>query len=227
MIFITGDLHGTRDAVKLGSPYLKNLSRRDLLIICGDAGILFDPSETESMINLYSYLPYSVAFVDGNHENFDLLEEYDVEEWNGGYIHRISDNIIHLMRGQIFEIEGKTFFTFGGGLSYDKDRRTSGLDWWPQEIPDEVELKEGLRNLRKMGNKVDFVVTHDCPANLLGTMAKYSRKLQSYGIKGCEVNAMLENIKVQTDFRRWYFGHYHVDVSVDKYRCIYNEIVRI
>ncbi len=227
MIFITGDVHGTKDIVKLGSPYLKNSKRKDVLLICGDAGILFDPSETESMINLYSYLPYTIAFVDGNHDNFDLINEYDVEEWNGGCIHKISDNIMHLMRGQVFEIEGKSFFTFGGGLSYDKERRTPGLDWWPQEIPDEDEFREGLRNLKRVGNKVDYVMTHDCPTSILVKMSKHSRKLQTYGVRKCEVNNMLEEIKDKIEFKRWYFGHYHADVSIDKYRCIFNEIIKI
>ena len=59
--------------------------------------------------------------MDGNHENFDILYKYPVEKWNDGKIHRITPNIVHLMRGEIYSIEGKTIFTFGGGTTVDKE----------------------------------------------------------------------------------------------------------
>ena len=46
------------------------------------------------------------VFIDGNHENYDRLSAYPVTEWRGGKVHRIADNILHLMRGQVFEIDG-------------------------------------------------------------------------------------------------------------------------
>ena len=53
--------------------------------------------------------------MDGNHENFELLDDYPVSRWHGGKVHFIKESVIHLMRGQIYTIDGKTFFTFGGG----------------------------------------------------------------------------------------------------------------
>lgn len=58
--------------------------------------------------------------MDGNHENFKQLNAYDVDIWNGGKVHFIENEIIHLMRGQVFEIDGTRFFTFGGVYSIDK-----------------------------------------------------------------------------------------------------------
>ena len=56
----------------------------------------------------------------GNHENYDMIAEYPVEEWHGGKVrHIVRDKVILLERGQVFEIEGKTFFTFGGASSHD------------------------------------------------------------------------------------------------------------
>ena len=73
---------------------------------------------------LLSELPYTILFVDGNHENFDrLLSEFPIEDWNGGKVHKIRPNIIHLMRGHVFEIEGKRIFAMGGGYSVDKYMR--------------------------------------------------------------------------------------------------------
>lgn len=56
-----------------------------------------------------------------NHENFDRLMAYPVEEWHGGKIQRIRPSVIHLMRGQVFELEEKKLFTFGGASSHDID----------------------------------------------------------------------------------------------------------
>ena len=58
--------------------------------------------------------------MDGNYENFKQLNAYDVDIWNGGKVHFIENEIIHLMRGQVFEIDGTRFFTFGGAYSIDK-----------------------------------------------------------------------------------------------------------
>lgn len=60
---------------------------------------------------------YNICFIDGTHENFSLLNGYGVSEWNGGKVHKIYDNLYHLMRGQIYNIDGKSVFTMGGGES--------------------------------------------------------------------------------------------------------------
>ena len=57
--------------------------------------------------------------MDGNHENFDRLYDYPVDELHGGKVHKIRNSVIHLMRGQVFEIDGKKIFTFGGARSHD------------------------------------------------------------------------------------------------------------
>lgn len=67
--------------------------------------------------------PWTILFVDGNHENFELLDDYPVSSWHGGKVHFIKESVIHLMRGQIYTIDGLTFFTFGGGYSCDIETR--------------------------------------------------------------------------------------------------------
>ena len=55
----------------------------------------------------------------GNHENFDRLYQYPVEDWHSGKVHKIRESVLHLMRGQVFEIEEKKIFSFGGASSHD------------------------------------------------------------------------------------------------------------
>ena len=112
MICITGDTHGFNDTQKLiKNQKLASLTDSDYLLITGDFGGIWDGDwHDENILKFYADQPYTTLFVDGNHENFDLLNSYPVELWNGGKIHRITDKVIHLMRGQIFTIEGKTIF---------------------------------------------------------------------------------------------------------------------
>lgn len=94
------------------------------MLIFGGVWNRFEESPEEKYkLDWFDEKPFTTLFVDGNHENFDRLMAYPVEKWNGGNIHRISKSVIHLMRGQVFELEGKTIFTFGGASSHKISRR--------------------------------------------------------------------------------------------------------
>jgi len=94
------------------------------------------------------------------------------------------------------------------------------LNWWPQEIPDDLEFAEGKRNLAKHDWKVDYVITHDCPLKMLNKIKGVSRKTLSYGVRKTELNDMLQYYADNTTFTRWFFGHYHVDWAIDRYTCV-------
>lgn len=117
-IFITGDTHADYDWKKLMTksfPVQKELTKDDYVIIAGDFGGVFLLDRTDKYIQKnYNERNFTTLFVDGNHKNHDALDAYPVEEWHGGKIHKIADSVFHLMRGQVFEIGGKTFFTMGG-----------------------------------------------------------------------------------------------------------------
>ena len=114
--YITGDVHGNIDCRKFDSPYFP-AAEGDYVIICGDFGAVWDGTEEEQkLLDWYNDKPWTTLFCDGNHENFDLLSKYPVEEWNGGKVHRIRPKVLHLMRGQVFTIEGKTFFVMASHI---------------------------------------------------------------------------------------------------------------
>lgn len=149
----------------------KNLNKQDYLIICGDAGIVWDCQNQDAQVqSILQDLPVTTLFVDGNHENFVALNEYPVEKWHGGKVHFICDDIIHLMRGQVYTIGTQTFFTFGGAHSVDWYQRTEGISWWKEEIPNHLEMQEGQDNLMKMNHKVDYIITHTAPYEVLAEM---------------------------------------------------------
>ncbi len=228
MIYVTGDTHGVIDYDKLLSPELRKLSKDDYVIICGDCGVFFFPDEKEEMLQKYSSLPYTILFIDGNHENFDMLNEYPVEEWNGGKIHRLSEQLIHLLRGQVFTIEGHTFFTFGGGLSVDKAWRTPRVSWWPEELPTDEEIEEGMNNLKQYDYQVDFVLTHDCPITIGKIVCLHTFKSKNGNVRLSKSNEALEQFYNVLKFKHWYFGHYHFDLELtEQFTCLYQDFIRV
>lgn len=87
------------------------------------AGVVWDKESLPEYTQHFENIGCNVLFIDGNHENFDMLNEYPVEYWNGGKIHKISEHTYHLLRGQVFDICGKKFLTIGGADSSDREYR--------------------------------------------------------------------------------------------------------
>ena len=83
-VFITGDLHGNIDIKKLNSknfPEGNSLTKEDYVIICGDFGLVWNNSAEELYWRKWlDEKPWTTLFVDGNHENFNLLNDYPICE---------------------------------------------------------------------------------------------------------------------------------------------------
>ena len=175
MIYVTGDIHGGFDIHKLSSKELRSAGLRikkdDYVIVCGDFGLVWDNKPEERYWRKWlDEKPWTTLFVDGNHENFELLNTYPVEEWHGGRIHRISEKIVHLMRGNVFSLEGASFFTFGGAASHDKEWRLPGLSWWPEELPSDEELRQANDVLTQCNNQADYIISHCAPSLIQGRL---------------------------------------------------------
>ncbi len=206
MIFITGDTHGEID--RLSSSKLKHLKEGDTLIICGDFGFIWDDSKKEQkLIRQLGKRKYNICFIDGTHENFSLLNNYEVSAWKGGKVHKIYDNLYHLMRGQVYTIEGKRIFTMGGGESPDIDIRTEENGWSKEEIPTQEELIEGAQNLEKYDYTIDYIVTHEPPTKIKGFL-----QMNDYdNLRVSALNAYFEELSHSCKFNRWFFGSLHMD----------------
>lgn len=211
MIFLTGDVHNYRDYERLKkSNVLKKLSKEDYLIVCGDLGINLDNGE---FLNELKQSKYTVLFIDGNHENFPYLNSFPVEFWKGGKVHKIADNIYHLMRGQIFHLENLSFFTFGGAKSiYRKDMK-EGLNYWNNlEEATELEMSEGIANLSKENFSVDYVITHTCPSIYLPLLSSYL----TIFLEESKTNIYLDKIENLLNYKKWFFGHFHEDLELNQ-----------
>ena len=227
-IFITGDTHCDYDWNKLNTTNFseqKKLTKDDYVIITGDFGGVWGLDKTDKyIIKNYEQRKFTTLFVDGNHENHDALDQYPVEEWNGGKIHRVSDTVIHLMRGQVFEIGGKTFFTMGGAQSTDKIYRKEGISWWARELPSDEEYAEAIANLKKRDFKVNYIVTHCAPEDYL-SYTEMDAVVRNVNKMTGVLSSLITEYKI--DFEGWYFGHYHEDIDFDKFHCLLQRIIEV
>ncbi len=222
MIYVTGDTHGDRS--RLDKKRLKALNDGDTLIVCGDFGFLWDDSRTEQRF-LYklSKRPYNILFVDGTHENFDLLYSCPVGEKFGGKVHIIADNICHLIRGQIYSIENKTVFAMGGGQNPDRDPDDEPEDIAHHcEIPSKSEMLSAVENLEKHDYKVDYIITHEPPSKIKDFLL-----LSENSVSGpTALRAFFDELATQADYVRWFFGSMHIDKFVSpSVVAVFNSVI--
>lgn len=219
MIFITGDTHGDIDYRKLLTLKEKHLSYNDYLIICGDAGICWSPQTFQYHLDLYNSIGCTIIFVDGNHENFSMLNSMPLVEYLGALMHQIDKHIFHVLRGEMMTIEGKTFLCIGGAVSIDKAYRIPYISWWPEEEITFHDVDNALNNLAKVNNKVDFVITHCCDTHTV---------LKSFGFRRDVCTDQLTFIDKVAKYKHWFFGHYHFDRQINVTKtCLYQEIVKL
>lgn len=220
MIFITGDTHIPIDIKKLNSknfPAQHSLTKKDYLIICGDFGGVWNGlAEERYWLKWLDERSFTTLFVDGNHENFDLLNKYPVENCYGGKVHVIRPSVFHLMRGQVYNIDGLKLFCMGGAESHDRTYRIEGKSWWSTEMPSKNEYREALENLNKNEWTVDVVITHCAPSSIQNEIC--------YWYKRNDITNFFEVIKKDLTFKEWYFGHYHIDKEIKNFNALYDSI---
>ena len=222
MIYATGDCHGNfRRFQPEYFPEQAGMTKNDMVIIAGDfGGVWFGDSRDDETLDWLERLPFTLAFVCGNHENYDALERYPVAEWHGGKVHRVRPHVLHLMRGQIFELESYRFFTMGGAKSHDTNHRINHISWWRQELPSDEEYSEALQNLERYNWQVDYIITPCAPTSiaLAGSRHNEADRLTDF----------LQEVRERATYHYWLFGHYHDNRAIDeKHILLWEQIVRV
>lgn len=246
MIYVTGDCHQDFRRFSMDCfPEQREMTKEDMVIILGDFGGIWnyrgEDKEEKYWLKWLNDKSFTTLFVDGNHECFPRLNKYPVKEFCGGKVHEVRPSALHLMRGEVYELQGKKFFAFGGASSHDvedgildpiKDKakirrwrydrekrfRINGINWWPEELPSEQEMENGRKNLEGNGGKVDFVISHEAPQSVAEFLINQDRLTLYF-------DSLLQD---GLQFERWLFGHYHRNQTYgEKYICLYEQIVRI
>ena len=235
-IFVTGDIHGSAGVYRFthsgifvgGKP-----NKGDVVLVAGDWSMPFiDPKIDDEALDKFAAFPWIFAFIDGNHENFPRLYSYPEEEHFGGPVGVLRANIFHLKRrGHVYNINGKSFWCFGGACSHDKIGRVKGVSWWPEEEPTDTEKEYGIAQLAKYGH-VDYMLTHDCPFSLC---EMNPRLFKSHTVIPSNSNLYLDAAAKAGRADLWIFGHHHIDMDIQdadpypnrKFKAVYREIIRL
>lgn len=193
-IIVAGDLHGDWGHMN----DLINKKNPDVILQCGDFG--YWPKLEVSKPVLYgNQKPWKlqgikcketqVLWCDGNHEDHWSLKENDPNY----------DNVIYCPRGAVRTLlDGRTVLFIGGADSIDKDQRTLGIDWFPEEV---ISYKDYLEAIKYQG-KVDIVISHTCPR-------EFNMDSQTYQKITDPSRAALSAILTHFRPDLWYFGHWH------------------
>lgn len=242
-IYVTGDTHGGFQ--RFGTKYFpeqKKMSRDDLVIITGDFGGLWDGSTKDRY--WLEKKPFTTLFLDGNHDNFDMLNALPETMWRGGRIHEVRPHVLHLMRGQVFDLDGYMFFVMGGASSHDiqdgildpeepgfEERywrmrrframfRVKGVSWWPEELPSDEEYAEARKNLDAHNWSVDYILTHCAPTSLTQKIIP--------GAQADRLTDFLEEVKNRAKYHYWLFGHLHDNKAIDdRHILLWEQIVQV
>jgi len=200
MIYVTGDTHG--DLSRFKHPMFRKVKKRDVLIICGDFGFIWDGGKKEKRIlKKLGKMRYDVLFVDGEHENFGELQNYETEEWCGGITCKISGKLRRLMCGQVYEIDGKRVFAFGGE-------------------PDEADYQTGIKSLEKAEFEVDYIVSYEPPTKITELLTR------DKPVSADDANYYADLINGKASYKRWFFGKHHINkIITTKYFALFDNVI--
>ena len=224
MVHLIGDIHGDITQI-MKENLIKDgisISKNDVVIVLGDFGVMFKDIEQHRLaLDCINKLDYYVAFIDGNHENFDYLNSLPIVTKWGNKVHKLNNRCFHLMRGNIYKIEGNRYLCFGGAKSIDRDYRVLGESYWLEEEPSSNDVKRLSKSFGDI-DSVDFVLTHTCSNTTLHKM----KRIKPFN-DNCETRDVLDRIEEKLSSRvLWFYGHFHVDEVVDEQHiCLTNETV--
>ena len=221
--FLKGDIHGNLfEIIDFINRF--NLGKNDNIIILGDCGIAWrkDKKDLDQNIKLWNECGNGVKlyFIDGNHENFNILNSFPIENNMG----KIADNIYHLRRGQVYEFENKKILVCGGADSIDKYRRIENFTWWKEETISQETIDD------IPAGHYDYVLTHCCPRSIFEKNKIYLSTLQFLDENKINHNSedMLEQLKNKITFDHWFFGHYHINRNLDeKFTCLFEDFMEV
>lgn len=235
-IFITGDIHSTHSIKKLTKKKWKEgstLTKKDVLIILGDFGLLWDyyrTKEEDFWLKFLDEQSWTTLFLDGNHENHDLLDNLQKKHMFGSEVGIVSHSIFHLLRGEVYCINGKKILTVGGAHSHDREDRAWGKSMWKQEEITEKDIKRAKESINECMNEIDYVLTHCAPPRIAMHCIE-GHRLDSYFADGSELWLEYLFEKCGLTYKKHFFGHYHrdgiKDEYEDKWQAVYHNIIEI
>lgn len=244
-IYVTGDMHG--DIIPSLSfsknPFMRRLDERDVLVVCGDIGIMWPGYEKEGKYTLdwLAKQKYTIVFIRGNHDNEPWWSAQEPSDGNGktiklvmGDLRQVRDNVFLVTNSTIVDLCGHRCLCIGGAVSTDANNlafphetklirswkrsyeyyRIVGKSWFPGEGINIAYLKSLLNNYRLRGEKYSIEYIFSHQAP-----SSYCDSGFCYRIDRripCEEQELLQEIFLDNkwiDFVYWYHGHMHDDIQ--------------
>ena len=146
--FIFGDLHDdyNGEAIFLTNekfPEQKELAKEDILFQLGDFGMVWYYPEVrekykkeQNKLNDIANRKFTLLVIPGNHENYDLINKLPIiEKWGGKvYEMKLKKNSIYFaLRGEVYTIDNKKYFVFGGAKTQKEENRYTYQDFTSQK----------------------------------------------------------------------------------------------
>jgi len=233
-IFVTGDIHGNpiQSLSTKNFSAQKELTKNDVVIILGDFGLFWSYRRTREESYFLKWLDdrnFTTCFIDGNHENADLLDNLQEKELYGNRVGIASHSIFHLKRGIVYRINGRKILTLGGAHSHDRVYRKWGESMWTQEEITDRDIKKAEKAIQDVGFEVDYIMTHCAPIEY----AKYAMPkdmMGDYMPDGSEEQLSILKNTSGVEFKKWLFGHYHTNTTdpfMGQWQCLYHNVVEI
>lgn len=226
MFYITGDCHGSFSRLTVFNAMTK-LTEDDVMIILGDAGFNICRDEREEVNKKFvNSFPFTTFCIHGNHEMrpYDI-DTYKTKQYRGGTVWYEEEypKILFAKDGEVYDFDGLKCMVIGGAYSVDKSFRIMyRLPWFENEQPSDEIKAYVMAQLEKYGNKIDIILSHTCP---------YKYEPKEVFIKGVNqlmvdksTEKWLDEIEENTEYCKWYCGHYHTVKKIDRMQFMYEDI---
>lgn len=212
-ILVTGDVHGD---ILLLLEMVRSIENDEMLFVTGDFGLFwFDINSNSDKYTILNNMLESknayIAFVDGNHENHNFINRTEISEFCGAKCHKLLPRVIHIMRGEIVNIDGIKIFCFGGAYSVDRFWREKNKTYFEEELPNENEYDSGLNNLINADFKVDYIITHTCQRRLVKKLGQRHKAIEEIKLQNY-IQWIVDNV----EYKKHYFGHWHMDKKISE-----------
>jgi Icc-related predicted phosphoesterase len=204
MKLVVGDIHG--EFAKLNKIINRRRDSIDMILQCGDWGYwpkfhgttyvdrITGKVKIENNYNVKNGKT-KIYFCDGNHEDHESLNKLESNE--------IIPNIFYMKRGTTLTLDdGRVVLFIGGASSIDKEFRTPGYDWFPEEAI----TQQDIYNLPDM--KIDIVISHTCPREFYNKL-KFRNNFVSLKVNDPSMDA-LSYVLNKYKPPLWYFAHFHL-----------------
>lgn len=216
MVILTGDTHGFNGIIERLYSFKHKIKNEgpSILIVLGDFGLMWNEALYDRHVKVISDLikeiapNLTLAFLSGNHENFNLIRKLEeVEKW-GNKVGYVADNIFHLKTGRVYTIDGETYAIYGGAFSIDRAQRVENVSWWKEEITSAQENQLFREEMFAKNWSIDYLLTHTCATNDIELFDMYPFT----GKREDPVARDIQVIKEGIEIRKFHaFGHFHIN----------------